>query len=69
MVVKNVPDLGNQHNNSPHEDQIFDNSSALRLVLWAKIGFGLEGGGGGGGGGMMHPTRSTSRQSMTDISH
>ena len=38
----------NQHNNGPHQDQIFDNPSAL------CIGFG---GGGGGGGGTDTPNR------------
>jgi len=28
-----MPDLGNQHNNGPHPDQIFDNLSALALIL------------------------------------
>ena len=43
-----MSDQGNQHNNGPHQDQIFDNPSALCLALWAKhqIRFGEEGGGG-----------------------
>ena len=31
-----VSDQGNQHNNGPHQDQIFDNPSVLCLALWAK---------------------------------
>ena len=31
-----VSDLGNQHNNGPHQDQTFDNPYALCLALWAK---------------------------------
>ena len=27
-------DQGNQHNNGPHQDQIFDNPSSLCLTLW-----------------------------------
>ena len=30
--VKHVSDLGNQHNNGHHQDQIFDNHSALDLA-------------------------------------
>ena len=30
-----VTNLGNQHNNGPHLDQIFDSPSALCLALWA----------------------------------
>ena len=26
QAAKHVPDQGNQHNNGPHQDQIFDNS-------------------------------------------
>ena len=33
QVAKHVSDLGNQHNNGPHQDQIFDNPSALCLAL------------------------------------
>ena len=55
-----VSDLGNQYNNGPHQDQIFDNSSSVCLALWAKIRFGWgwkvgEGGGKGGGGGTNVP--------------
>ena len=41
-----VSDQGNQHNNGPHQDQIFDNPSVLCLALWAKnwIQFWLLGG-------------------------
>ena len=46
-----MSDLGNQHNNGPHQDQIFDIPSAHCLALWAKNRMGEEGGGGGGGGG------------------
>ena len=44
---------GNQRDNGPHQDQIFDNPSALCLALWAKnqIWLGVWGCGGGGGGG------------------
>ena len=28
-----MSDLGNQHNNGPHQDQIFDNPAALCLAL------------------------------------
>ena len=34
LVAKYVFDLGNQHNNGPHQDQIFDNPSSLCLTLW-----------------------------------
>ena len=46
-----VCDQGNQHNNGPHQDLIFDNPAALCLALWAKIrlGLGMESGGGGEG--------------------
>ena len=56
QVAKHVSDLGNQHNNGPHQGQNFDNPSALCLALWAKSRIRLRGGGGGGGGGggMMH---------------
>ena len=41
QLAKHVSDLGNQHNNGPHQDQIVDNLSALCFALWAwKIGFG-----------------------------
>ena len=33
---KQVSDLGNQHSNGPHQDQIFDNPSTLCLAMWAK---------------------------------
>ena len=35
--AKHVSDLGSQHNNGPHQDQILDNPSAVCLILWAKI--------------------------------
>ena len=34
--AKRVSDLGNQHHNGSHQDQIFVNLSALCLALWAK---------------------------------
>ena len=48
QVVKHVSDQGNQHNNGPHQDQIFDNHSAFCLALWAKNWIWLGGEGGGG---------------------
>ena len=42
-------DLGNQHNNGPHQDQIFDNPAALCLALWDNNLIWLSGGGGWGG--------------------
>ena len=46
-----MSDQGNQHDNGPHQDQIFDNPSALCLALWAKhrirLGWGVGGGVGG----------------------
>ena len=36
QVATHVSDLGSRHKNSPHQDQIFDNPSAVCLVLWAK---------------------------------
>ena len=39
------------NNNGPHQDQIFDNPSALCSVLWARHRIRLRGGGGGGGWG------------------
>ena len=35
----------------PHQDQVFDNPSALCLALWARHQIWHGGGGGGGGGG------------------
>ena len=46
--AKHVSDQGNQHNNGSHQDQIFDNPSALCLAPWAKHRIQLGGGGGGG---------------------
>ena len=43
-LAKRVSDQGNQHNNGPHQDQIFGNSSILCLVLWAENLIRLEGG-------------------------
>ena len=44
-IVQNI--IGNQHNNGPYQDQIFDYPSPLCLALWAKIrwrwGWGVEG--------------------------
>ena len=37
-----MSDLGNQHNNGPHQDQTFDNPSAICLALWAKDRFRLR---------------------------
>ena len=48
QVAKHVSDLGNQHNNGPHQDQIFDNPSALCLALWAKTRIRLRWGRGEG---------------------
>ena len=39
------------NNNGPHQDQIFDNPSALCSVLWARHRIRLHKGGRGGGGG------------------
>ena len=36
QAVKHISDLGNQHSDGPHQDQIFNNPAALCLVLWAK---------------------------------
>ena len=44
---KTLSDQGNQHNNGPHQDQIFDNPSALLGIVGQK----LESGSGVGGGG------------------
>ena len=47
--------LGNEHNNGPHQDQIFDNPAALCLALWAKNRIQLWCVlGGGGGEGVYH---------------
>ena len=43
---KHMSDQGNQHNNGPHQDPIFDNPSALCLAVWAKNQIPLGGGGG-----------------------
>ena len=51
QVAKHLSDLGNQHNNGPHQDQIFDNPSALCLALCPQVGFDWGWGVGGGGGG------------------
>ena len=56
QVAKHVSDLGNQHNNGPHQDRVSGNPSALCLALWAKNRIRLGGrcvwerGGGGGRG-------------------
>ena len=54
-VEKHVSDQGNQHNNGPHQDQIFDNLSAFCLAVWAKhrIRFRV---------GLMHPIGSLRRE-------
>ena len=44
---KHMSDQGNQHNNGPHQDPIFDNPSALCLAVWAKNQIPLGGGGWG----------------------
>ena len=49
-VVKHMSEEGNQHNNGPHQDKIFDNPSALCLSVWAKNWIWL-----GVGGQLMHP--------------
>ena len=36
QIVKHLSDLGNQHNNGPHQDQFFGNPYALCLALSAK---------------------------------
>ena len=43
-----MSDQGNQHNNKngPHQDQIFNNPSALCLALWAKYQIQFQGWGG-----------------------
>ena len=33
LLSKHVSGLGNQHNNGPHQEQVFDNPSALCLAL------------------------------------
>ena len=43
--MKRVSDLGNKHNNGLHQDQIFDNPSALCLALWGRNQHGVKGGG------------------------
>ena len=59
--VKHVSDLGNQHNNGHHQDQIFDNPMALCLALWTinriGLGWGDKGGWGWGGGRTDAPNR------------
>ena len=47
--MKHLSDQGNQHNNGPQQDHIFDNPSALCLALWAKNQVPAGGAGGGGG--------------------
>ena len=54
-VAKRVSDQGNQHNNGPHQDQIFDNPSGHCLALWAKNQIGLQ-------WGLMHPIGSLRRE-------
>ena len=39
LLLKQVSDQGNQHNNGPHQDQIFDNPSAWHYG--PNLGFGL----------------------------
>ena len=49
LRLQNMSDQGNQHNNGPHQDKIFDNPAALCLALWAKNRIRP-----GGDGGWMH---------------
>ena len=50
QAAKHVSDQGNQHNNGPHQDQIFDNSlCSLRSTVVQKSDS-LGAGGGVGGG-------------------
>ena len=51
QVAKHVSDLGNQHNNGPHQDRVSGNPSALCLALWAKNRIRLGGRCGGWGSG------------------
>ena len=44
LLSKHVAVQGNQHNNCSHQDQIFDNPSALCLALWPKHRIRLRGG-------------------------
>ena len=67
--MKQVSNLGNQHNNAPHQDQNSNNPTILSLVTGAKNQIWLGGGGrvgvGGGytqqalGGGGVHPKGSS----------
>ena len=54
-VAKHVSDLGNRHNNGPHQDQIFHNPSALCSAVLAKNWIWLH-------GGLMRPTGSLQRE-------
>ena len=63
-LTKHVSDQDNQHNNGPHQEQIFDNPSALCLALWAKNRIRLGGGGEGGG-----RTDAPNRLFMKEVLH
>ena len=59
-----MSDLGNQHNNGPRQDQIFDKPLLSAWHCGPKIGFGSgdAGGVGVGRGGLMHPIGSLQRE-------
>ena len=59
-----VSDLGNQYNNGPHRDQIFDSLSALCLALWAKNRHRFLEEGVGGGGGETDATKRLFRKGV-----
>ena len=58
MNISDCEHLGNQHNNGPHQDHVFDNPSAPCLALWARKLDSAQGAGVGGGGELMHPIGS-----------
>ena len=49
LVATDSQTVSDQGNKGPHQDQIFDNLSALCLALWAKNQVPAGGAGGGGG--------------------